>query len=417
LAFAHSPEKEILVEGEANLGDKGRYHPSVAAQIVHGKFGMHLPYYRLQDLFASSGWTPSRSTLDYLTDLVHETTQELPKLMLSQIKKGRCLGLDDTQVKLIMPKDLPDKADGIEDPQIKRLIEKMIEAKKEKKDSLDAKMWGYSSFDSSAPYDIFDFRVSRHRDGPDEILGGYQGHVMADCYSGNMSVVLAPGSKMTRMACWAHARRKIYEHHESDPQVSALPLALMNQLYDIERRAMKMSDQERGELRATESRRILDRLGEYLEGPVGKSVLPASKLGGAFNYIRNHWEALNVFVNDGALPIDNNQVERLMKRIAVGRKNWLFIGSLRAGVRNASLMSLVASALRMDLDVGLYLESVITHMLRGTAKTEELLPDRWKAAHPEAVREYREQERRDKADTAIVQATRRRVRSELRKGK
>ena len=417
LAFAHSPEKEILVEGEANLGDKGRYHPSVAAQIVHGKFGMHLPYYRLQDLFGSSGWTPSRSTLDYLTELVHETTQELPKLMLSQIKKGRCLGLDDTQVKLIMPKELPDKAEGIEDPQIKRLIEKMIEAKKEKKDSLDAKMWGYSSFDSSAPYDIFDFRVSRHRDGPDEILGGYQGHVMADCYSGNMSVVLAPGSKMTRMACWAHARRKIYEHHESDPQVSALPLALMNQLYDIERRAMKMSDQERGELRATESRRILDRLSEYLEGPVGKSVLPASKLGGAFNYIRNHWEALNVFVNDGALPIDNNQVERLMKRIAVGRKNWLFIGSLRAGVRNASLMSLVASALRMDLDVGLYLESVITHMLRGTAKTEELLPDRWKAAHPEAVREYREQERRDKADTAIVQATRRRVRSELRKGK
>ena len=416
LAFAHTPEKEILVEGEANLGDKGRYHPSVAAQIVHGKFGMHLPYYRLQDLFASSGWTPSRSTLDYLTELVHETTQELPKLMLSQIKKGRCLGLDDTQVKLIMPKELPDKAEGIEDPQIKRLIEKMIEAKKEKKDSLDAKMWGYSSFDSSAPYDIFDFRVSRHRDGPDEILGGYQGHVMADCYSGNMSVVLAPGSKMTRMACWAHARRKIYEHHESDPQVSALPLALMNQLYDIERRAMKMSDQERGELRATESRRILDRLSEYLEGPVGKSVLPASKLGGAFNYIRNHWEALNVFVNDGALPIDNNQVERLMKRIAVGRKNWLFIGSLRAGIRNPSLMSLVASALRMDLDVGLYLESVLTHMLRGTAKIEELLPDRWKAAHPEAVREYREQERRDKADTAIVQAARRRVRAELRKG-
>jgi hypothetical protein len=69
------------------------------------------------------------------------------------------------------------------------------------------------------------------------------------------------------------------------------------------------------ELRAKESRRILDRLGEYLEGPVGKSVLPASKLGGVFNYIRNHWVALNVFVNDGALPIDSNQVERLMKRI------------------------------------------------------------------------------------------------------
>ncbi len=67
-------------------------------------------------MFAVSGWTPSRSTLDYLTELVHETTDELTKLMLGQIKKGRCLGLDDTQVKLIMPKDLPDKAEGIDDP-------------------------------------------------------------------------------------------------------------------------------------------------------------------------------------------------------------------------------------------------------------------------------------------------------------
>jgi hypothetical protein len=79
-------------------------------------------------------------------------------------------------------------------------------------------------------------------------------------------------------------------------------------------------------------------------------------------------------------------------------------------------MSLVASALRMDLDVGRYLEGVLTHMLRGTAKTEEFLPDRSKAAHPEAVNEYREQERLDMADPAVVQAARRRVRAELRKG-
>jgi isopentenyldiphosphate isomerase len=86
------------------------------------------------------------------------------------------------------------------------------------------------------------------------------------------------------------------------------------------------------------------------------------------------------------------------------------------------LFSLVASTLRMDLVVGMYLESIITHMLRRTAKTEELLPDRWTAAHPQAVREYREREyrereRRDKADMAVVQAARRRVRAELRNGK
>jgi len=98
-------------------------------------------------------------------------------------------------------------------------------------------------------------------------------------------------------------------------------------------------------------------------------------------------------------------------------KMWSFIGSLQAGIRNASLMSLVSSALRMELDVGMYLESVITHMTRRTAKIEELLPDRWKAAHPHAVGEYREQERRDKADTAVLQVARRRMRDELRKDK
>ena len=67
--------------------------------------------------------------------------------------------------------------------------------------------------------------------------GGYQGHVMADCYSGNMSVVLAPGSKMTRMACWAHARRKVYEHQESDPQASALPLLNPYFIFDLPREA------------------------------------------------------------------------------------------------------------------------------------------------------------------------------------
>ena len=415
LAYANNPEKELKVEEEANLGEKGRYHPSVAAQVVHGKFGLHLPYYRLQDMFASSGWTPSRSTLDYLVELASEVTEALVKTMQSRLMTANCLGLDDTHVKLIMPKDIPDTPEAEQDAITQRLIAKMKEAKKEGKDSLDAKMWGYSSFDPSAPYDLFDFRVSRHRDGPEEFLSEYSGHVMADCYSGNMSVILAPGSKMTRMACWSHARRHVYEHQDHDKNVSALPLALMNQLYDIERRALQWSDEARGELRAKESRMILDRLKGWLDGPVAGSVLPASKLGGAFNYIRNHWDALCVYVTDGRLPIDNNQVERLMKRIAIGRKNWLFIGSVRAGIRNAGLMSLVASAQRQEIDLGMYLESAITHLLRGTARPEELLPDRWKANHPEAVRTYREQERRDKADTATLSAAKRRARQQLKK--
>lgn len=415
LAYVNDPERVLSVEEEANLGEKGRYHPSTAAHITNCKFVLHLPLYRQQDIYASCGLTLSRSSLDYNLELAYDVTQELPKVMLSRFLGANCIGFDDTHVTLIMPREIPKIDPDTVDPQTMRLIEKMQEAIKDKKDSLAAKMWGYTSFDPTVPYDIFDFRVSRHRDGPAELLALYEGYAMADCYSGNMSVILAPESKMTRMACWAHARRHVYEHQHYDATASALPLALINKIYDVERRATGMSTEERGILRATETRMYLDRLREWLDGPVAASLLPSSKLASAFSYIRNHWEALNVFVTDGRLPIDNNQGERLMRRVAVGRKNWLFVGSMRAGIRNASLMTLVASAQRNDLDVMMYLESVITHMLRGTAKVEELLPDVWKTHHPEAIRTYRVEERQEKASIALEQAAKRRVRSELRK--
>jgi transposase len=313
--------------------------------------------------------------------------------------------MDDTNVTLIMPSEIPEV--NKECSRSMRLIEKMQEAQRKGEKSLGAKMWAYSGGED-APYDVFDFRVSRHRDGPAEFLANYSGHVMADCYSGNLSVVLAPGSSMTRMACWSHARRHVYEAKDVDLTVSATALALMNQLYDIERRALEWTNDARTEVRQKESKVVLDRLGSWLDGIVAKSVLPASKLSQALNYVRNHWDALNVYINDGRLPIDNNWVERLMKRVAVGKKNWLFVGSLRAGMRNANLMSLVASAHRHDLDVYEYLRDVIEHLNRGTAKPSELLPDVWKVSHPEAVRTYREVERRDKAEQARMRnATRR----------
>jgi hypothetical protein len=100
-----------------------------------------------------------------------------------------------------------------------------------------------------------------------------------------------------------------------------------------------------------------------------------------------------------------------MKRVAVGKKNWLFVGSLRAGMRNANLMSLVASAHRHDLDVYEYLRDVIEHLNRGTAKPSDLLPEVWKASHPEAIRTYREVERRDKAEQARMRNAKRRLMS------
>jgi len=157
-----------------------------------------------------------------------------------------------------------------------RLIEKMLEAKKDGKSSLDAKMRAYSGCEDR-PYDIFDFRVSRHRDGPAEFLASYSGHVMADCYSGNLSVVLDASSSMTRMACMSHARRKIFEAKDVDRVASAYPLALIGQLYDIERMAIDMTKEERTDIRQRESKLILNRLGTWLGGELAKSVLPASQ--------------------------------------------------------------------------------------------------------------------------------------------
>lgn len=405
-AATGAPEVEVSrAEMPAAMGEQGKYDASIPAAIINGKFGLHIPYYRLQDVFSASGWTPTRSTIDYQADLAAEAIEELPKLMIGRLLGGQYIGMDDTSVTLLMPSEIPEA--NQECSRTMRLIEKMHEAKRKREKSLAAKMWAYSG-GVDAPYDVFDFRVSRHRDGPAEFLVDYTGHVMADCYSGNLSVVLAPGSSMTRMACWSHARRHVHEAKDMDLSVSAMPLALINQLYDIERRGLEWSIDERTEVRHKESKLILDRLGEWLDGPAAKSVLPSSKLGLALNYVRNHWNALNVYATDGRLPIDNNWVERLMKRVAVGKKNWLFIGSLRAGIRNANLMTLVASAHRHDLDIFEYLRDVIEHLNRGTAPPSQLLPDVWKASHPEGVRVYREVERRDKAELARLRnATRR----------
>jgi transposase len=291
-----------------------------------------------------------------------------------------------------------------------RLIEKMLEAHAKGKRSLDAKLWAYSGNDD-APYDVFDFRVSKHRDGPAEFLAGYTGYVMADCYSGNASVVLGRQSQMTQMACWSHARRHLFDARDVDLVVSAVPLALIGKLYDVERMASGKSVAERGEMRQHHSLPILEQLGSWLGGVIARSVLPSTRLGQSLNYLRNHWQALCEYARDGRLPIDNNHVERLMKRVAIGRKNWLFVGSPRAGIRNANLMTLVASAHRHDLDVYEYLRDVIEHLNRGTAKPSALLPDVWKQSHPDAVRTYRQIERRDKAELARLRTAQRIVTS------
>ncbi len=122
---------------------------------------------------------------------------------------------------------------------------------------------------------------------------------------------------MTRMAAGRTRRDMFMMPRMWTLNASKMPLALISLLYDIERRSTDCSMKPHGDS-AKESKLVLNRLGDWLDGPVATSVLPSSKLGHALNHVRNHWEALNEYIEDGRLPIDNNWVERLMKRVARG---------------------------------------------------------------------------------------------------
>ena len=128
-------------------------------------------------------------------------------------------------------------------------------------------------------------------------------------------------------------------------------LASYQELYDIEDRGKTLSPGEREALRAAESRPVWHRLRELLDGEAASRVLPKDKFAEALGYLRNQWDALQVYLVDGRLPIDNNDTEQLMKQVAIGRKNWLFVGSVAAGERAADLLTIVSSAVRNDLDV------------------------------------------------------------------
>jgi transposase len=394
-----SPERPTsLVEGD-------RYGTSVAATVVEAKWFLHLPIYRHQDVFAGSGWTPGRSTLLNLVNQVQFVITPFIAYMTRLVQQDVGVGIDDTSCRMLLPRTPPIVVPG--DAKSQRLAEKVAEARAKGDSSLLAKMWVYAGL-HLARYNIFDFRVSRHRDGPDDFFRNSQCIVQGDCFSGNLSVVIHSDERLTFAACWGHARRKVVEATTYTKE-SELLLGMIQTLYDIETRAKDLTWQDRQALRQRESTVVLDAIWRWLETRALQDVLPKSDFAEALRYIRNHWKALNVFAQDGRIPIDNNSVEQLMKQVAMGRKAWLFVCGVAGGEQSAMMMTLVSSARRHDLDVGVYVKDVLDELLAGCTDYDRLLPDVWKQRHPEAIRVYRVEERRDKADRKQFQAARRRL--------
>jgi transposase len=399
-----SPERPTgIVEGN-------KYDSSIAAQIITGKYGYHLTLYRLQDYFAGSGWTPSRSTQGNILANVHFIIGPLLEFFRRTVQSDSAVGCDDTGVTLLYPKTIP-KFD-VNDPKQRRIREVFEEALKKNKPSINAKMWAYRGV--NIPLNVFDFTVSRHRDGPEVFFADYEGTLLGDCWHGFAAISAASEGRIERAACNSHARRK-FEQSTSYPDDRKVWMRWYQQLYDIEDRGKSLSAEERLRLRQTEAVPIWAAMERWLaevEQRTTNVILPKSDFAKALQYVRNHWVELKRYLSDGRLPMDNNETEQLMKQVALGRKNWLFAGSVEGGERNAGFLTLVSSALRNDLDVWLYVKDVLDQLLSGSTDYERLLPWNWAASHPEAIRQYRVEERRDRsARRASKRAARRRRKS------
>jgi transposase len=369
----------------------GRFDFGLVAHVVTSKLADHLPLYRQQDILARSGLNLTRSTLCQILAGAAELLEPLAEYVIDRLVATDLLGADDTPVRLL---------DGSHPAGIRL-----------------ARFWLFRGFEA-APYDVFYFHESRARDGPSAFLQAFRGTVKVDAYGVNQGVYLGSGGRILASCCLAHARRKFEEAKSSHPRLSAEALAFFGQLYDIEDRARDFAPDERRELRQREAVPLLDRLRTWLDAQAS-TALPKLKWGEAVGYARNQWSALVNYVDDGRLPIDNNDTERDLRALTIGRRNWLFIGSPEAGPRAALLYTVVASAARHHLDVWAYLRDVLQRLAELRSRTDgsppppeqltPLLPDVWAQDHPDQVRDYRQHEQESRANAKRARRQKRRA--------
>jgi transposase len=242
-----------------------------------------------------------------------------------------------------------------------------------------AYLWSYSSSEyDELPSVVYDFADSRSGLHAREFLGSWSGKLVCDDYSGYKALF---ERGVVEVGCMAHARRKfhdLYANHRSD--VAEEALRLFGHLYDIEREAreQKSDVDSRRQLRQQRAKPAAEFLRQWLVRQRGQ-VPDGSATAKAIRYCLGRWAALTRYLDDGNLPIDNNHVENRIRPIALGRSNWLFCGSLRAGQRAATIMSLIQSAKLNGHDPYRYLKDVLERLtVQSANRLEELLPHRWK---------------------------------------
>jgi hypothetical protein len=253
------------------------------------------------------------------------------------------------------------------------------------KEKSEGRFWVYQG-DDKHPYTVYDYTSNRSHDGPEKFLGDYAGKIHADAYAGYDCIY--EKNDAVEIGCVAHARRYFFESQDNDLVRSQAAMAYIRRLYMIEREIKGKEVEVKTQVRQEKAKPILAEFRKWLDeqrNDVNNPVLPQSPFGKAVTYTLNQWEALCRYADDGHLDIDNNAAERAMRPIAIGRKNYLFVGSNRGGHAAAVLYSLIESAKRNGANLFEYMRDVFENLPQTKmSEIEKFLPDKWQAARTNA---------------------------------
>lgn len=348
---------ETLIQAPvpAHVIDKGIPTVGLLAQVLIAKYLDHVPLYRQEGIFARAGLALPRSTLAQWVGACGVALQPLVDTLKSLLLTRAVLHADETPVPMLKP--------GLGRTH-------------------RAYLWSYSSseYDELAAV-VYDFADSRSGQHARDFLGTWSGKLVCDDYSGYKALF---ERGVTEIGCMAHARRKfhdLYVNQRSD--VAEEGLRHFAALYDIERiaREKRLDAVARKLLRQQRSKPIAETLRQWLTRQ--RSQVPdGSATAKAVGYSLGRWAALMRYIDDGDLPIDNNHIENRIRPVALGRGNWLFAGSLRAGQRAAAVMTMVQSAKLNGHDPYVYLADVLERLpTQAASRLEDLLPHRWLRDH------------------------------------
>jgi transposase len=341
--------------GPSKLIERSAADASVLAHVVVSKYADHCPLHRLHRIYERSGVTIPVSTMSDWTGEVGVRIEPLVDRLVERVRQAYVIGTDATGLKVL---------DSSSSENIER-----------------GTMWCYVGDGLDV---VFRYTpTGEGASGPWEFLAGRTGYVQADAASVFDRLYNGQVASAVEVGCWSHGRRRLVALRDTDCRV-ACPLKLIARLYRIEHLAdaRQLSPDERASLRQERSQPVLEKLKRWLLSSLANEP-PSSELAKAIGYLLNQWTALNRFVEDGRLSLDNNLTEQQMRDIALGRKNYLFAGSHDAARRAAALYSLMRSCAQRGVPPLPYLTDVLRKLADGwkQSRLDELLPHRWEEMH------------------------------------